>query len=41
MDEFRTELSRAFGSVAVRKPKASRDRSSEFYLLARGNRQAG
>jgi 23S rRNA (uridine2552-2'-O)-methyltransferase len=38
MDEFRTELSRVFGSVAVRKPKASRDRSSEFYLLARGRR---
>jgi 23S rRNA (uridine2552-2'-O)-methyltransferase len=41
LDEFRKELSIAFGSVAVRKPKASRDRSSEFYLLARGKRQAG
>jgi 23S rRNA (uridine2552-2'-O)-methyltransferase len=41
MDEFRIALSSAFGSVAVRKPKASRDRSSEFYLLARGKRQAG
>lgn len=39
LDEFRKELSIAFGSVAVRKPKASRDRSSEFYLLARGKRQ--
>ena len=39
LDEFRKELSIAFGSVAVRKPKASRDRSSEFYLLARAKRQ--
>ncbi|MEO8004320.1 MAG: RlmE family RNA methyltransferase [Betaproteobacteria bacterium] len=36
MDEFRKELSASFSSVAVRKPKASRDRSSELYLLARG-----
>jgi 23S rRNA (uridine2552-2'-O)-methyltransferase len=35
-DEFRKELSASFSSVAVRKPKASRDRSSELYLLARG-----
>ena len=41
LDEFRKELSGTFSSVAVRKPKASRDRSSEFYLLARGKRQAG
>jgi 23S rRNA (uridine2552-2'-O)-methyltransferase len=41
LDEFRKELAVDFGSVAVRKPKASRDRSSEFYLLARGKRQAG
>jgi len=40
LDEFRKALSGAFGSVAVRKPKASRDRSSEIYLLARGKRQA-
>jgi 23S rRNA (uridine2552-2'-O)-methyltransferase len=40
-DEFRKALSAAFGSVAVRKPKASRDRSSEIYLLARGKRQGG
>lgn len=40
VDEFRKALSGAFGSVAVRKPKASRDRSSEIYLLARGKRQA-
>ena len=39
LDEFRKALSIAFGAVAVRKPKASRDRSSEFYLLARGKRQ--
>jgi 23S rRNA (uridine2552-2'-O)-methyltransferase len=39
LDEFRKALSGAFGSVAVRKPKASRDRSSEIYLLARGKRQ--
>ena len=36
LDEFRKLLSSIFRSVAVRKPKASRDRSSEFYLLARG-----
>ncbi len=39
LDAFRKALSSDFGSVAVRKPKASRDRSSEFYLLARGKRQ--
>ena len=39
LDAFRKELSMAFSSVAVRKPKASRDRSNEFYLLARGKRQ--
>lgn len=39
LDEFRKQLTAAFASVAVRKPKASRDRSSEFYLLARGKRQ--
>jgi 23S rRNA (uridine2552-2'-O)-methyltransferase len=38
LDEFRKQLTLAFASVAVRKPKASRDRSSEFYLLARGRR---
>lgn len=35
MDAYRKRLAAAFGSVAVRKPKASRDRSSELYLLAR------
>ena len=39
LDEFRKRLNAGFASVAVRKPKASRDRSSEFYLLARGKRQ--
>ena len=39
LDEFRKLLTDWFASVAVRKPKASRDRSSEFYLLARGKRQ--
>ncbi|HVY06666.1 MAG TPA: RlmE family RNA methyltransferase [Burkholderiales bacterium] len=38
LDEFRKQLAGAYASVAVRKPKASRDRSSEFYLLARGRR---
>ena len=38
LDEFRKQLTLAFASVAVRKPKASRDRSSELYLLARGRR---
>jgi 23S rRNA (uridine2552-2'-O)-methyltransferase len=38
LDEFRKQLTLAFASVVVRKPKASRDRSSEFYLLARGRR---
>ena len=41
LDEFRKELTGTFNSVAVRKPKASRDRSSEFYLLARTKRQQG
>ncbi len=41
LDEFRKQLSMTFGSVSVRKPKASRDRSSEIYLLARVKRQEG
>lgn len=32
--EFRKEIERRFASVQVRKPKASRDRSAEVYLLA-------
>jgi 23S rRNA (uridine2552-2'-O)-methyltransferase len=38
LDEYRKLLSSVFRSVAVRKPKASRDRSSEFYLLARSKK---
>ncbi len=41
LDEYRKALSGTFASVAVRKPKASRDRSSEFYLLARGKKHEG
>lgn len=37
-DDFRRQLSASFGAVGVRKPKASRDRSSEVYLLAKGPR---
>ena len=40
IDEFRKQLAQAFSTVSVRKPKASRDRSSELYLLARGKRSA-
>jgi len=32
-DAFRREMERRFASVQVRKPKASRDRSPEVYLL--------
>ena len=38
MDALRRRMRGAFDVVSVRKPKASRDRSSEFYLLARGFR---
>ncbi|MEO7760520.1 MAG: RlmE family RNA methyltransferase [Casimicrobiaceae bacterium] len=34
-DAFRTQMQQSFASVAVRKPKASRDRSKEVYLLGR------
>jgi 23S rRNA (uridine2552-2'-O)-methyltransferase len=40
MDELRKTMTRVFESVVVRKPRASRDRSSEFYLLARRLRHA-
>ena len=40
VDEFRKQLAKAFSTVAVRKPKASRERSSELYLLARGRRSS-
>lgn len=36
--ELLAAMRRSFRSVAVRKPRASRDRSSETYLLARGPR---
>jgi 23S rRNA (uridine2552-2'-O)-methyltransferase len=38
LDEFRKQLGEVLDSVAVRKPKASRDRSSELFLLAKGRR---
>jgi 23S rRNA (uridine2552-2'-O)-methyltransferase len=38
IDEFRKQLAGAFSTAVVRKPKASRGRSSELYLLARGRR---
>lgn len=38
MDEYRRQLGAAFQTVAVRKPKASRDRSSELFLLAKGRK---
>lgn len=37
-DELRAEMARVFETVAVRKPVASRDRSSEVYLLGRDKR---
>lgn len=37
-DQFRELLRQSFSSVAIRKPKASRDRSSEVYLLAAGRK---
>lgn len=40
VDEFRKRLAEAFSTVAVRKPRASRDRSSELYLLAKGRRSS-
>ena len=40
VDAFRKRLTEAFSTVAVRKPKASRDRSSELYLLAKGRRSS-
>jgi len=36
--EFRKLMETVFGSVQVRKPKASRDRSAEVYLLGKGLR---
>jgi 23S rRNA (uridine2552-2'-O)-methyltransferase len=36
LEEIRREVRRKFASVAVRKPVASKDKSSEIYLLAHG-----
>ena len=38
VDELRRELGQLFDSLVVRKPEASRDRSREFFLLARGRK---
>lgn len=38
---FRAAMLRRFASMATRKPAASRDRSTEVYLLGRGPRAAG
>ncbi len=35
LDDFKRQLRRRFGKLQVRKPKASRPRSPEIYLLAR------
>ena len=37
-DELRRQMREVFESVVVRKPEASRDRSREFFLLARGRK---
>jgi 23S rRNA (uridine2552-2'-O)-methyltransferase len=39
-DELRRQMREFFDSVVVRKPEASRDRSREFFLLARGRKLA-
>ena len=38
LDEFKQALREHFGKIVVRKPKASRPRSPEIYILARGFR---
>jgi len=35
IDEYKKELRQHFAKITVRKPKASRSRSSEVYLLAK------
>ena len=37
-DDLRRQMQALFESVVVRKPEASRDRSREFFLLARGRK---
>lgn len=39
-DEFRRRMVARFASVGVRKPRASRERSNELFLLGRGQKQA-
>jgi 23S rRNA (uridine2552-2'-O)-methyltransferase len=34
-DSYRHDLNEHFGKIIVRKPKASRDDSREFYVLAK------
>jgi 23S rRNA (uridine2552-2'-O)-methyltransferase len=36
LDPFKQELRKKFKKIIVRKPQASRSRSAEIYLLARG-----
>jgi 23S rRNA (uridine2552-2'-O)-methyltransferase len=36
LEKYKSDLRSSFESVIVRKPNASRARSSEIYLLARG-----
>ncbi len=35
-DDFHNEVRKMFGQVAIRKPKSSRSRSNEVYILAKG-----
>jgi 23S rRNA (uridine2552-2'-O)-methyltransferase len=35
-EEYMTEVRKSFASVAIRKPKSSRPRSNEVYILAKG-----
>jgi 23S rRNA (uridine2552-2'-O)-methyltransferase len=35
-DDYHSQVKQAFSSVVIRKPKASRPRSSEVYILAKG-----
>lgn len=39
IDQYKKELRQHFASITVRKPKASRARSSEIYLMAKGFRK--
>ena len=39
-DEFKKQVSESFTSVVIRKPKASRARSKEVYILAKGFKKA-